>query len=285
MFTPIFPWEDMLEELAKLSIVSSHNYRLSLKPCNQSFRFIQITLDRLEASSTIANGYQETLNKIMTDPPLTQNDAHPLLTEHEQVYDLYMKTLEEIKLDYENFFLHARILMDRLCYLTRFLFPRDNLPYRTFNRHREYFLMRHAIPNYLKGYSEYMAQNSGWFGLLLKTTRDFLIVHSKPFLITAMISGKTGRPRPLMINWDSSVVNHYFPLVKNIRAHYPGDKPLQDEDNFWNMIEILSNMQLSRTDELELTRIIGSVGTTLPRLDVICSGILGYVKALLSTRH
>jgi hypothetical protein len=125
-----------------------------------------------------------------------------------------------------------------------------------------------------------MVRDTGWFAVLLKATRDSLIVHSRPFPVTAMISSKGGVPRPLTIDWDSSTVNRYFPRIKDIRSHYPDHRPLQEENNFWSIIEILSNIPLTKDDEVELTRIIGSVGTTLPRLETICSGFIAYTQSL-----
>ncbi len=199
-----------------------------------------------------------------------------------KTYDRYQDILEEIDLDYHNFLLHSKILVDRLCYLTRFLLPDFGLPER-FSQHRDRILKGFEGQPSSSTYIRYVRENTGWFSLLLKPARDKLVVHARPFPsgFGGMLVNK-GQVQILRINVDSTDVAKHFRAINEIKSNYPESERLQEETNIHEIIEILLNMPLRVSDEKRVLDIVEKLGARFPPLGSICAGIIGYAEVLTS---
>ena len=81
-------------------------------------------------------------------------------------------------LDFDNFLIHGRILLDRAIRLARPLFGRSDAPsLYSFRKHRDFFLKPENIPYPVhEEYAKYVREQTGWFPRL-KLARDKYIVH------------------------------------------------------------------------------------------------------------
>ena len=102
--------------------------------------------------------------------------------------------LEFIEIDYEDFFLHSRILLDYLTRLSMFFFNLDiafsreyyyGIPnrYKSFHDHKNWLKddkSNHSHDHILKEYKEYIINKTDWFEEL-KEFRDKILVHPMYF--------------------------------------------------------------------------------------------------------
>lgn len=97
----------------------------------------------------------------------------------EETQSIVLVPFNEIGLESENLLIHLNMLMDRISQLIVFWYPRkqrDEIPYRSFDAHRKFFLKdRGARVDH--EYCQFIRQNTEWFIPLLKNPRDDLVVH------------------------------------------------------------------------------------------------------------
>jgi hypothetical protein len=84
---------------------------------------------------------------------------------------------DTLSLDVEDFFIHSRILMDRITNLVKFFFKKGIPHYDSFYEHRKYFLEPKNIPWQIdEEYAKYIREETSWFQDL-RNARDDSIVH------------------------------------------------------------------------------------------------------------
>lgn len=95
---------------------------------------------------------------------------------------LYREQRPFFELDFTNYLIHARILMDRTIAFGRRFLEGDRLPsFTSFAEHKK-FLKRSldALADQHRPYQEYIVSQTDWFDMPLKFVRDKLMVHTRP---------------------------------------------------------------------------------------------------------
>jgi hypothetical protein len=273
-FVPEFNWRTPLDAMERVKVTDRDAYTAGIANCAQSLDFLDLTLSRLETANI---EYYTTLDRVAW----FNNPDQPQLIPQE--FQSFMRRNDlasrQMRLDYENFILHARIAMDKLCYLTIFLLPIRNLP-MSFTKHRKWFFENHTIPDRVRPYAAFITKNTQWYGQSLQPVRDYLIVHARPFLYQG-VQSNPGAAIPFKLNIRYVTRINSEPLLEEIKSHYPNHTDLQNETNFWEIIRMLSEIPLIHEDEIALGRVIQKFGTSLPTLETVTNGIISYMNALL----
>ncbi len=94
---------------------------------------------------------------------------------------LYREQRGFFELDFENYLLHARILLDRTIGLSRRFLRGANLPsFTSFADHKRFLQQRPASLRGHHAYRRRIANRTAWFDMPLKYVRDKLVVHTPP---------------------------------------------------------------------------------------------------------
>jgi hypothetical protein len=113
-----------------------------------------------------------------------------------------LKRMQEttyLRIDYYDFLIYSRILMDKLAYLAN-LFLKNHLP-RSFHRHKDFFVRSENVPfKPDEEYASYVRERTDWFDRSLKLPRDELIVHGLPFM-GGIKSSSQGHLTLLRLGW------------------------------------------------------------------------------------
>ena len=105
-----------------------------------------------------------------------------------KIYNYLFKRGEELSFFHEDFFIHSRILMDRLALLSSFLFDIKNKKklvdsfsgYFKFEKNRQMIpIIKEDIIKNLPGRYKVLLSSTCWYFKYLKNPRDQLLVHAK----------------------------------------------------------------------------------------------------------
>ncbi len=196
----------------------------------------------------------------------------------------YREKSKFIELDLEDFFIHARILMDRIAWLTRFFIK--GVEYVSFSKLRNFFLKPENIPfSKDEEYAKFIREKTAWYETMLKSYRDKLIVHD---ITSDMFGGIYSdseittlvrvRMRPLSQNkW-----NKHWQSILKLRDKYIdrisglADIPL----NMFELIRYLDSYSdlIDSPDLKKLEEIRSVFGTKLPDINSIADHIMDILN-------
>jgi hypothetical protein len=190
-------------------------------------------------------------------------------------------------LDYEDFFIHSKILMDRTIFLTQFFLPRaETKPSTTsFTRHRQFFQKPENIPfNKDEEYARYMRENTQWFETMLKAYRDSFVVHDVRFRSMGVISGPAEPPRLFRVRGQTAGASewqHTWSWLMSLREKYLRKIPGLDDVtvNAYELIDFLDShaSMIEPTDLKTLAAVRVSTGGKLPDVLELANHIKGYL--------
>ncbi len=148
---------------------SSYIFEDSLSLWSESYSFYYLTLSRLLPEMSLAR-------RINIAKKIDGN----FITIQGDVTKKYNETSKYLLLDFINFSLHPRILLDRTISLAQYFINGGNVPsFTSFNNHRKFFLLPKNTPYIpLENYAQYIREKTEWFDNL-KLIRDKYIVHTQ----------------------------------------------------------------------------------------------------------
>ena len=166
------PLDSLIKDLAKKDKESIFSSDVQL--FEEQYFFYVLTCERLlremSLSRRFRNGPHYSLKYGMA---YTENEKKLAKKFHETKY--------YFDVDFANFLIHSRILMDRTISLSKYFLSGKNLPsFDSFNRHKKFFLKQENVPYSSNAeYAKYIRENTAWFDDILKFARDDVIVHAK----------------------------------------------------------------------------------------------------------
>lgn len=188
---------------------------------------------------------------------------------------------DTLSLDVEDFFIHSRILMDRITNLVNLFFGKDMKDYDSFYEHRKYFLEPENIPWQIdEEYAKYIREETSWF-LDLRNARDDSIVHPHKKgkgKSLALIKGKvqcciTGYSSDKDQDKLKDLFEKYNMPVPDLRAMTPVDKALKILENN-NRLKHKDN---ESKDNKRLSGIRQGIRGELPDIDSLLANILAFI--------
>src|SRR5437870_8516963 len=143
----------------------------------------------------------------------------------------YYKLL--LDLDYDTFLIHSRILMDIIAKVVKSLLRDQNIPDRFFNSQKEW-LFKDKKPYKNQAYEKLIKEETDWFDLSLKVSRDTMLVHvplskmKNP--MTAMKHSKD-RFRIMRLDFGAALsidIGEIRSIKQKYEDRYPGLKAVTD---------------------------------------------------------
>lgn len=94
----------------------------------------------------------------------------------------YRNQRKFFELDFTNYLIHARILLDRTIRISRRFLSGKNLPsFSSFSAHKKFFKKHpYAFKKTHPEYTKRIVKKTDWFDMPIKAIRDKLIVHNPP---------------------------------------------------------------------------------------------------------
>jgi len=161
---------------------SFHEFRGSLvmplyKDENDFYEYVDLVDSHIKVLEFITNKITPILkeNKRLCEESLKRE------TQMEAYQKYFFEHAEELGFFHQDFFIHTRILMDRIALLSSFLFSLKNKQGRYIGEHVDNFtglkqeIDNERIPEKFRG----LIRSSDWYNEYLKAVRDGLIVHCK----------------------------------------------------------------------------------------------------------
>jgi len=197
---PKLDWHDPIAETYRISInkIEQHRkeeFEAAYSRYAQKLSHVSMIWNRLCADT---DAHEGCLELVFAQDKWIAGARVPLTGQESNM----IKGLEEaygpLSLDYEDFLIHSRILMDRVIFLAQFLLPRTpNRPSPTsFTEHRKFFRNTRNIP--FRGdeeYAEYIRGDTQWYETLLRSYRDDFVVHDTSSRPMGSISSPSQSPR------------------------------------------------------------------------------------------
>ncbi|MCP8312894.1 MAG: hypothetical protein H3Z53_00765 [archaeon] len=178
MKLPDRSWENPLGNIPELLKV--HLTETKLREFEAGYSRFQRKLSHLgliwERLKNDTDAYEKLLEVVAKTVDLvkTGKTSYTHTPEEQSAIQFYREKSKFIYLDFEDFFIHAKILMDRIAWLTRFFIK--GVEFSRFTKLRKFFLKN--VP-FLedKEYARYIRENTAWYETMLESYRDKLIVH------------------------------------------------------------------------------------------------------------
>jgi hypothetical protein len=188
-----------------------------------------------------------------------------------------------INLDTEDYFIHTKILMDKIAtVLARYI---DELP-------REKITSFVQLVNYLKHNSfqnkdlQNILDQEKWFALLINVHRNNLIIHDSISEMSGTAYSKTTLNRPIRLVFpddnDSKQIQESLNKIKE--NHLLDITEFQNESNIWTLLLICDyNAEKLSDDEIETVKKIHRThGGELPQIDFINRKIQNFLDRISS---
>lgn len=196
--------------------------------------------------------------------------------------ELYHKTqdlLFQINFDTEDYFIHARILLDRVTQIIGcFIEDLPRKAKRSFAQHRNHLIKKECSD---LNYTTFVREETKWFDIMLLVHRNDLIVHDE---ITSR-SGSTFSPGTMhsimrMRPPDEKESNEIMALLTKIRDEHSHDIPeIRNEENLWELLKKL-DINAQKLEQNEIKDIFGihkKVGGELPYVNEINKKIQDFL--------
>lgn len=250
--------------------------------CSAKYRHLLIVWWRMGQDSVGMQAW----NRVPMIIPAAGGPVSRALTQEENAaYRIYAMFLEQYDLDYEDFLIHSKILLDRIAFLMRHLLADAQLPSRSFTAQREYLLDPTNNPYKLgEKYASYVRRRTRWFEPLLKAYRDQFVVHSIKYSPYASLSNPGQFPRPIKRPIGESSVNDAIRKLTDLQARYekaiPGLSGVPT--NNYELLDFFEthSEDLTEADLKVLTEIRPLSGAKMPDPNQIASHILEFVEFL-----
>lgn len=141
----------------------------------RSFEFYAFSLERVLRAISVGRRFQRQVQPYygcsQKFSPLQKNISRQ-----------YREQRKFFELDFTNYLIHARILMDRIVGISRRFLEGSRLPsFSSFNSHKKF--LRNNAKAFASAHSEYfdkIVKNTEWFDMPIKAIRDKMLIHTPP---------------------------------------------------------------------------------------------------------
>lgn len=282
-------WGKPLEELRILAALKlpDRNVTAAILDCQVHCNLLQFVWKRLNADYALYNKQQEPLNSLIKKD-ISQWSEKDVKEAFSSLSSGEANTLyQSLEIDYNDFFIYSKILMDKFAYAARLLIS-YNLPIR-FSKQREYLLETQSPAKYDSEYIEYLRSNTDWFDTTLKFTRDKFIVHSLPFPSTAFTTNEKREvclSRQTMDRDLTKTKARLSELRAKYEVSYPELKtaaynpnPLFNDNPYVLATFFANNPQIKMvpSDQAVLKECLAIIGSDLPEISTLVQRIKSFV--------
>lgn len=182
-----FPLEDLDRNFDKYcDVIKAEKFHLARSDFLREWRFLEIIWNRLEEDYRIFNASRSQIKD-----GTAENFKHNV-----RIGRMLVHSLECVHLDTNCFIMNARILMDRVAYLTSFFWQKiakRQPEWASFKEHKDWFMSSDKKSCILdRDYATYITQHTDWFEKKLKDIRDDFIVHRQGSYIDMYKEESTG---------------------------------------------------------------------------------------------
>lgn len=263
-----------------------NNFHSHYTKYKRKLEHLFIILDRIiDSHSKAVEKFKESQRMIDRLKKRRQGEEVSPIEENKNKSRQHKNAFKELKLDVEDFYIHARILMDYVTHLTVFYF--ENKPiiktnYTSFNKHKKW--LKNTNPNHIPNdYISYITNKTSWFDKILKVARDKYITHDlhpRTLLIKISKDNKVS-----LVYGFLSLTEEQKKKIKKIESKY-AEKiiPLKDlsKMNIYDIVDFFNNHPEieSSLDEKDQDFIynIKIKGGEFPDVDKIMDNILEFLK-------
>jgi len=164
------PLEQLLDHLGESLVIHGESGRYY-----RAYDFYTHSLERVLRHISVGRRFQSQVRPYY-------GGGRRLADGQKAISQLYRQHRPFFELDFTNYLIHARILMDRAIAFGRRFLEGDRLPsFTSFANHKR-FLKRlpDALAERHKPYQERIVSQTEWFDMPLKFVRDKLMVHTAP---------------------------------------------------------------------------------------------------------
>lgn len=200
-------WDDPIRrvyEIAKVKINSEtrNDFEAAYSRYARKLSDLSLVWSRLSSAAEAQRTY---IDIVFARDKWRDKGRDPFSPEELARMDASQAKSASLSLDYEDFFIHSRILMDRVSYLTRFFLPqlRTGQVIR-FSEHRRFFKNPRNIPfSADEDYARFIREDTLWFDTMLKAYRDQLVVHDITSGTGGIYMGPNSPPRLVRLRFLS----------------------------------------------------------------------------------
>jgi len=138
----------------------------------ESYRFYYLTLERLLTEMSLARRFRN-------GPYYALKYGAKYTPQEQKLAGRFHPIKHYLDLDFVNFLIHSRILIDRTIALSKYFLTGKSLPsFVSFNQHKKFFQNPNNRPyGKYEAYAEYICDKTDWFDETLKPVRDKFLVH------------------------------------------------------------------------------------------------------------
>lgn len=250
-----------------------------------NLKYIHLSLiwTRLSASVLIFDARSKTMMDSATR-------GGNLSKEEAKVMHLAFEAEIPYSLDYEDFFIHAKILLDRAIYFTRFSYPdlkdvKDIREVTTdFTGHRLFFLMTNPYQND-EEYGKYVRENTAWYESTLRNYRNRFVIHDKDLIGAGTLHNPGESPRqirrPARSPTEEDSKTHWEMLLA-LREKYLEKVPRLKGTplNVWELLDVFDahSVLLRPEDRRTLNELHLFMGGKMPDLSSLMNSMLDFLR-------
>lgn len=162
----------LLSVLKKINSEEISIFRDDLSRQDESYKHYFLTLERCLKHTSISIRYHNSAY-------YKRKNRQRLTPAEKKIAIAYDKSARYFELDFFNNLIHARILLDRIVFISRFFLKDGYVPsFTSFNDHKKFF-RKNSVINHDE-YANYIKNNTDWFDFPLKAIRDKFITHASP---------------------------------------------------------------------------------------------------------
>lgn len=189
----------------------------------EQYSFFLLSSERLLHAMSVERRYGN-------GPYWARRERRPFSNSERQLAKKRSRMCRFLYLDFANLLIHGNILLDRAVALSNLFLAGGNAPsFRSFNKHRKYFLKKENVPYVThETYAKYVREKTEWFPSLLKLLRDKFVVHiHQPFY--------------KFYGWSKAGAAELELVILSPRRFDPADIRSADVFHF-NPLEVISNI-------------------------------------------
>jgi hypothetical protein len=140
----------------------------------ESYQFYYLTLERLLNEMSLSRRFRN-------GPYYILKYGGKYTPQQKKLARQFNQSKRYFELDFVNFMIHSRILLDRTIALSRYFLSEKVLPsFVSFNDHKKFFQNpSHRPYGKHERYAQYISDETPWFDETLKKVRDKFVVHAQ----------------------------------------------------------------------------------------------------------